>query len=71
MSRQMKQAWARMAQQICDSEPVITTYAACQFDELSADGQAWLAVIVREAFLHGARAEAFMRDARAEATRVL
>lgn len=37
------------ARQIVDSPPVISTYAACEWDEMHADGQVWLAAIVREA----------------------
>lgn len=37
------------AQHIVDSPPVISTYAACEWDEMHEDGQIWLAAIVREA----------------------
>ena len=37
------------AQLIVDSPPVISTYAACEWDEMHEDGQIWLAAIVREA----------------------
>jgi len=38
-----------VARQIVDSPPVISTYTACEWDEMHADGQVWLAAIVREA----------------------
>ncbi len=38
-----------VARQIVDSPPVISTYAACEWDEMHEDGQVWLAAIVREA----------------------
>ncbi len=39
------------AAMIVESEPVLSTYAACEWDELSEDGRVWLAKIVREASL--------------------
>jgi hypothetical protein len=37
------------AEQIVDSHPVISAFAACEWDELDVDGQIWAAAIVREA----------------------
>lgn len=37
------------AEQIVDSRPVISAFAACEWDELDIDGQVWAAAIVREA----------------------
>ena len=37
------------ARHIVDSPQVISTYAACEWDEMHEDGQVWLAAIVREA----------------------
>jgi hypothetical protein len=37
------------AEQIVDSRPVISAFAACEWDELDVDGQIWAAAIVREA----------------------
>ncbi|PZO77058.1 MAG: hypothetical protein DI640_01360 [Sphingomonas taxi] len=37
------------ARQIVDSPPVISTYAACAWDEMHDDGQVWLGAIIREA----------------------
>jgi len=37
------------ARQIVDSPPVISTYAASEWDEMHEDGRVWLAAIVREA----------------------
>lgn len=45
---------SRLAEIIVNSEPVITTYAACEWDELSEDGKLWVAEIVRQAVLIGA-----------------
>lgn len=37
------------AEQIVDSRPVISAFAASEWDELNSDGQVWIAAIVREA----------------------
>lgn len=41
--------WFALAEKIVNSEPVIGTYAACEWDELHDDGKAWIAAIVHEA----------------------
>ncbi|SFG09219.1 hypothetical protein SAMN05518801_10779 [Novosphingobium sp. CF614] len=40
----------RLARQIAESDPVLSVYAACEWDELNEDGQRWVAEIVRQAF---------------------
>jgi hypothetical protein len=38
-----------IAAALVNSPPVVGAYAAAEWDELSEDGQIWLAVLVREA----------------------
>lgn len=38
----------RIAQEIVDSDPVISVYASCEWDELHDDGKLWIAAIVAE-----------------------
>lgn len=45
----------QLAEQIVDSEPVITTYAAPEWRELSEDGHAWIAAIVKAVWYRPAR----------------
>lgn len=46
-----------LAEAIVNSAPVIAVFGSCEFDELSSDGQLWIAAIVREsiAFASAAR----------------
>jgi hypothetical protein len=36
------------AEDIVNSKPVISVFAACEWDELSEDGQAWVEAIIKE-----------------------
>lgn len=42
-----------LAEAIVNSDPVLSIFAACQWDELNDDGHVWLAKIVEEAIRHG------------------
>jgi hypothetical protein len=44
---------AALAEAIVNTEPVTTTYAACEWDELHEDGKVWITAIVTEAVKHG------------------
>ncbi len=46
--------WLCMAESIVDSDPVIRTFASCEWDCLNEDGKVWVAAIVREAFARAA-----------------
>lgn len=49
MTRQRHPAqFLTAASQICDSEPVLGTFAACEWAELSEDGKLWAAALVQE-----------------------
>ena len=48
----------RLAHAIVDSNPVLRTYAACEWNSLDENGQAWIAVIIREAQRLGRQKEA-------------
>jgi hypothetical protein len=48
------QADYRLAERICNSHPVISAYGSVEWDCLHADGQEWLAAIVREVQRDGA-----------------
>jgi hypothetical protein len=39
------------AEAIVNSEPVISTFAACEWDDLQDDGKVWVAEIVRQAIV--------------------
>ncbi len=39
----------RLTANIVDSQPVVSAYAACEWDEIGPDGQVWLGAVVREA----------------------
>lgn len=41
-------AFLALAGAITDSQPVISIYAACEWDDLHDDGKQWVAGIVRE-----------------------
>lgn len=43
-----------LAESIVDSHPVLSTFAACEWDCLNDDGKLWIAAIIRETL---ARAE--------------
>lgn len=43
------------AEAIVNSEPVITIYAACEWDDLHEDGKQWVAGIVRETLARAGR----------------
>lgn len=45
-----------VAEAITDSEPVISVFAACEFNELNEDGRLWVAAIVRESMAWAAEA---------------
>lgn len=47
----MTAALLREAEAVVNSPAVIRTFAACEWDELGEDGQAWIAAIVAEAQL--------------------
>ncbi|MDE2595983.1 MAG: hypothetical protein KGL44_03800 [Sphingomonadales bacterium] len=38
-----------LAQSICESDPVLRTFAACEWECLNDDGKEWVTAIVREA----------------------
>lgn len=49
-------AFARAAQGIVDSYPVVTVYASCEWADLTDDGKLWICAIVRETLAQAASA---------------
>ena len=48
----------RFARQVAQSDPVLTTFAAPEFDELNDDGKAWIVAIVHETLARAASGQA-------------
>lgn len=52
MSENIPYAYLALAEKIANSDPVLATFAAPEWDELGEDGKVWIAAIVRETFKH-------------------
>jgi hypothetical protein len=48
----------REAEAVVESDPVVSSYASCEWDCLHEDGQLWIAAIVREALARAAERSA-------------